>query len=162
MAASAKGARGTMGGRGPETGTEGGADGMTKREQTILEGLYVWTATLLVAHQIDSAYWQEWNLFGMPGGIQPFVLINVALILPFLYGLVRLVKTPRVGARFALVLAAVGVGAFAIHTWFFVLGRPEFRVPVSIAVLTAALATSLALGWRSLEVLRRPAEPPGR
>jgi hypothetical protein len=133
---------------------------MTKRRQAIFEGLYIWTATLMVAHQIDSAFWHEWDLFGMPGGIQPFVLINVALILPFLYGLVYLVKAPRVGARFALVLAAVGVGAFAIHSFFFLRGRPEFRVPVSIAVLVAALASSLALGWVSLSVLRGPAEPP--
>jgi hypothetical protein len=127
---------------------------MAERHRPRLEGLYVSTTALLVAHQIDSAFWQEWNLFGMSGGIQAFVLMNVALIVPFLYGLILLVRTPRVGARYGMVLSAVGVAAFVVHTWFFVHGHPEFRVPASIAVLAATLVTSLGLGWQSLKLLR--------
>jgi hypothetical protein len=127
---------------------------MTNAGQAKLEGLYLLTATLLIAHQIDSAYWQEWNLFGMGGGIQGFVLSNVPLILVVLYGLVRLVKAPRVGAWFGLALGAAGVAAFFIHGWFLLQGRPEFRVPASVAVLCAALATSIGLGWQCIKTLR--------
>jgi len=37
------------------------------------------------------------------------------------------------------VAACRGVFAFGIHAWFLAQGRPEFRVPTSIAVLAAAL-----------------------
>ena len=127
---------------------------MRSDTQVLLEHSYVWTACLLIAHQVDSGYWQEWRLFGLPGDIQGFVLSNIVLILPFLYGLLQVVKAPRVGARFGLALSVMGVAAFCIHTWFLAQGRPEFRVPVSIAVLTAALVTSVGLGWASVKTLR--------
>jgi len=130
---------------------------MTKPGEARLDHLYVWTATLLLAHQIDSAYWQEWNLFGMPGGAQGFVLINIPVVLFFLYGLVQVVRAPRVGARFALALSLCGIGAFFIHLWFVWQGHPEFQVPTSLAVLSGSLVASLGLGWRSIGALARPA-----
>ncbi len=120
---------------------------------TKLESLYLSTVTLLIAHQIDSGYWQEWNLFGLSGGIQSFVLSNVPLVLVFLYGLIRLVKAPQVGARFGLALALVGTAAFFIHAWFLIQGRPEFRVPASVAVLSVGFVTSIGLGWQSIKTL---------
>jgi len=120
---------------------------------TKLDHLYVWTTTLLLAHQIDSAYWREWNLFGIPGGVQVFVLLNLPLVLLFLFGLVQVVRAPRVGARFALALALVGTATFFIHLWFAWQGHPEFQVFTSWAILPAAVA-SLGLGWRSIRVLR--------
>jgi hypothetical protein len=129
---------------------------MTKVGQTKLDHLYVWTAALLVAHQIDSAYWQEWDLFGMPGGVQAFVLLNVPLVLLSFYGLVQVVRAPRVGARFALVLSLLGIDTFFIHLWFIWHGHPEFQVPASLAILSGALVASLGLASRSIQVLRSP------
>ena len=94
----------------------------------------------------------------MEGDIQGFVLGNIVLTIPFLYGLIVLVRRPRVGVWYALALSASGMFAFGIHTWFLGQGRPEFRVPASIGVLVAALVTSLALAWQSVKLLRRPAE----
>src|SRR5512146_2873166 len=45
-----------------------------------LEALYASAFLLLIVHEIDSAYWHEWNLFGIPGGIQAFLLANVLLV----------------------------------------------------------------------------------
>jgi len=127
---------------------------LDSRARVCLEHSYVWTAGLLILHQIDSAYWQEWKLFGMDGEIQGFVLGNVVLILPFLYGLVLVRSTPRAAARFGLVLSGIGVAAFAIHGWFLSQGHREFRVPVSLGILVAALLTSTLLGWASIRTLR--------
>ncbi len=127
---------------------------MRERPKANLEQLYITTLSLLLAHQIDSAFWQEWKLFGFEGGIQGFVLLNIALIPPFLWGIVCLVRAPHIGARFGVVLAALGIAAFAIHSWFFAQGRAEFWTAVSIAVLVGALVTSVALGWRSVQLIR--------
>ena len=36
----------------------------------VLDALYLVNASLLVTHEIDSAYWNEWELLHLPGGIQ--------------------------------------------------------------------------------------------
>jgi hypothetical protein len=41
-----------------------------------LGNLYMINCGLLFAHEIDSAFWQEWVLFGIPGGIQVFVVVS--------------------------------------------------------------------------------------
>lgn len=35
--------------------------------------LYLLNFALLFTHEIDSAYWKEWDLFGIPGGIKSFL-----------------------------------------------------------------------------------------
>jgi hypothetical protein len=124
-----------------------------------LEVLYLVTLALLAAHEIDSAYWHEWELFGMPGGIQLFLVLNFALLIPLLWGLTRLARSPRTGAPFGIVLALAGVVAFGLHTWFLVHGRPEFRLAASLAILGATLIASLGLGWLSLKALRAANQP---
>lgn len=101
-------------------------------------------------HEIDSAYWHEWQLFGIPGGIQVFLVVNFALLVPFLYGLVRLARDLRAGAAYGIALSLAGLGAFAIHATFLIQGHPEFRLPASLATLGLALCTSLALGLTAL------------
>lgn len=125
---------------------------------TRLERLYVLTTTLLLAHQIDSAYWHEWNLFGIPGGIQTFVLLNVLVTFPFLLGLARIAKSPRDGNGFALALALVGIATFFIHVGFRLRGHREFDLPTSWVVLFATLVSSIGLGGRAIQERRRRAQ----
>jgi hypothetical protein len=122
---------------------------------TRIDRLYVLTVTLLLAHQIDSAYWHEWELFGIPGGIQVFVLLNVLVTLPFLAGLVRTAKSPADGTSFALALSLVGIATFCIHVWFRLRGHPEFGLPASWVILSTTPVSSLGLGWRAVAEHRR-------
>lgn len=127
---------------------------MTRPTGRRLEALYVVTLTLLAAHEIDSAYWHEWALFGLPGGIALFVLLHLAVLPPFLFGLARLARDPRAGVPFALVLSAAGIAAFAIHAAFLLRGHAAFRTPVSVAVLVATLLSSAALARLALHERR--------
>jgi hypothetical protein len=45
-------------------------------------------SVLLINHEIDSAYWKEWELFRLPGGIAGFLLIHFPLLFLILYGLI--------------------------------------------------------------------------
>ncbi len=36
--------------------------------------LYLLNFALLFTHKIDSAFWKEWELFGIPGGIRECLL----------------------------------------------------------------------------------------
>ncbi len=56
----------------------------------ILFWIYLINAILLINHEIDSAYWKEWELFKLPGGIGGFLLLHFPLLFLILYGLVCL------------------------------------------------------------------------
>jgi hypothetical protein len=112
--------------------------------RTIEQTLYVLNFALLFTHQIDSAYWKEWELFHIPGGPQLNLVLNFALMIVALAGLKLLVDGSAAGHAFSLLLAAAGVFAFGIHAFFLARGDARFRLPVCLAVLAATLPVSAA------------------
>ena len=105
---------------------------------------YLINATLLLNHEIDSAYWKEWELFRLPGGITVFLIIHLPLVYVVLYGLVLVVRHTFAGLVISLVLGLSGLVAFALHTAFIKRGHPEFNTPISLFILIATLIGSLA------------------
>ena len=107
------------------------------------EILYLVNSVLLLIHEEDSAYWKEWELFGMPGGIQAFLALDAILIVIGLIGFRYVILKQRVGMWFALVQAACGILAFGLHESFIWRGHPEFTLPMSQAVLILAFVVSI-------------------
>jgi hypothetical protein len=106
--------------------------------------LYLSNSVLLINHEIDSAYWKEWELFRLPGGITGFLLIHFPLLLFVLYGLVLVSRHTVQGLIFSLILCFGGIFAFAIHTYFLKKGRNEFNKPISKSLLIGTLIVSTA------------------
>jgi len=52
----------------------------------MLELVYIVTLSLLITHQIDAAYWREWEMFLVPGGVQFFDIFNLAIVPVLLVG----------------------------------------------------------------------------
>jgi hypothetical protein len=98
---------------------------------------------LLILHEIDSAYWKEWELFRLPGGVTAFLLVHIPILLLVLYGLVLVSQRTFAGLILSLILGFAGVFAFSIHIYFIRRGRDEFKSPVSVAILVATLVLSL-------------------
>jgi hypothetical protein len=118
-----------------------------------LELLYLANASVLITHEIESAYWREWELLHLPGEVQLFLFLNLGLVLLVLVGFRALVRGQRGGLWFSLGLAGAGVLAFSIHGFFLARGHPEFRLPTSYAILGVSFALSLVQGvsaWRFL------------
>jgi uncharacterized membrane protein len=42
-----------------------------------LQTLFLLNAAMLITHEIDSAYWKWRELFGLPGGLQLFLVLNL-------------------------------------------------------------------------------------
>ncbi len=120
----------------------------------MLRALYVANATLLIVHEIDSAFWREWDLFGLPGGEPGFLAIHVVLAALVIWGYGRLVEGARAGAVMSLALALASLAAAAIHAAFLMAGRPEFRAAFSIAVLASGFAVSALQAPLALRALR--------
>ena len=115
--------------------------------------LYVLNAALLFTHQIDSAYWREWELFHLPGGAQLNLFLNFVLLLIALVGFSLLLQGRTAGYVFALIVAGGGIFAFAIHAYFLLRGDSRFRLPMSIGVLIASLLVSVAQGVLAIGAL---------
>jgi hypothetical protein len=105
----------------------------------LLLWLYLVNAVLLISHEIDSAYWKEWELFKLPGGINGFLIIHFPLLFLVLYGLILVHKRSFAGLIFSLVLCLGGLFAFFIHIYFIKKGREEFKTAISLFILIAAL-----------------------
>ena len=108
-----------------------------------LSWIYLINAVLLINHEIDSAYWKEWKLFGLPGEITGFLIVHFPLLFVVLYGLVLVFEGLFAGLIFSLLLCLGGLFAFAVHTYFIRRGRPEFRTPASQFILIATLVVSV-------------------
>jgi hypothetical protein len=97
----------------------------------------------LINHEIDSAYWKEWELFKLPGDITGFLLIHFPVLLFVLYGLILVSRQTFSGMIFSLILCFGGIFAFSIHTYFLKNGRKEFDTPISKLILVATLIVSI-------------------
>jgi hypothetical protein len=117
--------------------------------------LYLLNLALLITHEIDSAFWKEWNLFGLPGGIQEFLVVNFLLVLVALVGFRNMISGKRSGYYFALLLAGSGMFAIGIHSYFILQGHQEFTLPVSIVTLIILFFVSLSQGVLALKTLRK-------
>jgi len=105
--------------------------------------LYLTNAVLLINHEIDSAYWKEWELFHLPGGLEGFLVLHFPLLLVILYGMAAVARQQPSGVWFSFILGAGGIFAYSIHTYFLKKGREEFNRPVSKFILRATLLVSL-------------------
>lgn len=109
----------------------------------LLLWLYVLNSVLLIDHEIDSAYWKEWELFRLSGGIAGFLLLHIPLLFVILWGLVLIAKHSYWGSVFSLLLCVGGLFAFLAHTYFLRKGKPQFNHWVSKSILVALLFVSV-------------------
>ena len=97
--------------------------------------IYAINAMFLILHEIESAYWKEWELFKIGGGIPIIALIFL--------GLVTVYDPSRMGMIISLILCAGGLFAFSIHTYFLRKGKEEFTLPISKILLYVILLLSI-------------------
>jgi hypothetical protein len=99
--------------------------------------------TLVRLYLLNAAYWHEWELFGIPGGIQLFLVLNLLLVLLMLYGYQALLMARRPGVVLSWMLAAGGIFAAAIHALFLLRGSQAFMTTASLSLLAATLVLSV-------------------
>lgn len=109
-----------------------------------LLGLYVVNSMLLIVHEMDSAYWEEWKVFKLPGGIDCFLLVHFPMVLIVLYGLVLVARRSLGGLVYSLLICLAGIFAFSIHTCSIRQGKQGFTSGVSQLILVGTLVVSLA------------------
>lgn len=109
----------------------------------LLLWLYLANSVLLIIHEIDSAFWKEWELFKLPGKIEGFLLLHFPLLFVILWGLILVSRHSWWGSVFSLVLSFGGLFAFGLHFYFLKEGREEFNTVISKSILIAILIISI-------------------
>lgn len=97
---------------------------------------------LVMAHQADAAYWKEWEMFGLPGGIQLFDLFNLAAFLVLLHCYASVVARSPGGFRASLVIAVLSGSVLPIHAGFAVAGFTQFHLTVSVVLIVGTFVVS--------------------
>ncbi len=110
-----------------------------------MERWYLATLLALILHQIDAAFWQEWDMFRVPGGIQGFLVFNLVAVGALLHGYRQVVLAKPSARAYAHLCGAIGAGTAVIHLAFATAGREEFHLPLSIVALAACLIAGAGL-----------------
>jgi hypothetical protein len=116
----------------------------------MLEKMLFWAyftnTVVLINHEIDSAYWQEWKLINPNDNsdAKGFVLIHFPILAVLLLGLVLLDEGAMFGYIASFFLSTCGIFAFFFHFYHLRKGRPEFNNWVSKLILILTLPVSLA------------------
>lgn len=109
----------------------------------VLFWLYILNSLFLINHEIDSAYWNEWKLFKLKGGIAGFLVFNLIVIFIALVGIVPVYLKTFAGFVFSIAIALTGIFTFCIHMFFISRGRKEFKTLASLAILVGILVISI-------------------
>ncbi len=121
---------------------------------------FLLSAVLLAAHEVDSGGWREWELLGLPGGPQLFVVLHLGIFLLLFWGYGEAIRGSRAGHWMSWVVAGAALFAASLHGLLLALGHPRFTTPVSIALLAGlgiSGAAQLAASLGSTRAQARPA-----
>jgi hypothetical protein len=77
--------------------------------------IFVLNATLLLLHEIESAFEKEWEILKLPGRITGFLLLHIPLILLLFYGAIEIDKQTQIGTILGLITGIGGVIPFLVH-----------------------------------------------
>lgn len=113
---------------------------------------YLTNLVLLICHEIDSAYWKEWTLFGIKGkeAIQGFVLAHIPIFFIMILGLFWIKELQTAGIVLSGILAFSGLFAFIFHFYHIRKGKPEFGNITSKVLLIAIFIISLTQSYLTI------------
>jgi hypothetical protein len=96
-----------------------------------------------MTHAADGAYWHEWEMFSLPGGIQLFNLINILTFLVIIGCFIPVIQRKASGFFYSLTIAALSALILPIHSGFALAGFTQFNLPFSIFVIASTFIVSI-------------------
>jgi hypothetical protein len=109
----------------------------------MLNKVVILNLALVLTHQVDAAYWHEWEMFQLPGGIQLNNFINVLTLIALLYLFVPVIQRKASGVTCSLVIAAISALVLPIHTGSAIAGYQQFHLPFSIFIIVGTFLLSI-------------------
>lgn len=113
--------------------------------ENLLFWIYLINSVILINHEIDSAYWQEWKLINPDdkNGINGFLILHIPMLFAILIGLVLVYDHKIAGYIISLFLSAGGLFAFVFHYYHLHKGKQEFNTLISKGMIISTLIISI-------------------
>ncbi|MFC1711876.1 DUF6713 family protein [Patescibacteria group bacterium] len=115
----------------------------------ILTSIYIINASLLLLHEIESAYLKEWEILKLPGKITGFLLLNIPIILLLFWGVIEIERQTLVGQVIALMAGIGGLVPFVAHK-LIVKKKGYFDSMISDVIIYLNLLTGIGIIAASL------------
>lgn len=112
--------------------------------------LYILNATLLLLHEIESAYEQEWEILKLPGKITGFLILHIPIIILLFYGLIEIDKQSTIGLIFGIVTGIGGIIPFIVHK-IVVKKAEHFNLMISNIIIFSNILSGVGLLFLSLQ-----------
>ncbi len=109
-----------------------------------LDFCFIANATVLCTHQIDAAYWHEWEMFHLPGGNQLNLILNLPILASVFVACWLVASRSRQAKNAHIYLAALGGLTVTIHSGFFLFGYEQFLQSMSLVLMGATALLSTA------------------
>ncbi|MCL5114100.1 MAG: hypothetical protein M1372_02995 [Patescibacteria group bacterium] len=77
--------------------------------------IYIINASLLLLHEIESAYIKEWEILKLPGKITGFLLMHIPIIMVLFLGAIEIGKQTMPGAIITMIAGVGGLIPFIVH-----------------------------------------------
>ncbi len=106
--------------------------------------LYIINATLLLLHEIESAYEKEWEILKLPGKITGFLLLHIPIIILIFYGLIEIDNNSTIGLIFGIVTGIGGVIPFIVHK-IIVRKADHFNLLISNIIIYSNILSGVSL-----------------
>ncbi len=110
--------------------------------------IYIVNATLLLLHEIESAYEKEWEILKLPGKITGFLLLHIPIIILIFYGLIEIEKNSTIGLIFSIITGIGGVIPFIVHK-IIVRKKNHFNLLISNAIIYLNVLSGVSLSFLS-------------
>ncbi len=117
--------------------------------QELLIFVCIINASLLLLHEIESAFEKEWEILHLPGGITGFLLLHIPILFLLFYCPVLLAKAHPIGLILSVIIGIGGIMPFAIHKVLVksenVFNRPISRMLIYLNLIMGLCQTALSL-----------------
>jgi hypothetical protein len=80
---------------------------------------YILNVTLLILHEIESSYEEEWEILKLPGKITGFIFFHIPILFLFFYGLYCIIQYLQMKTIISIIMGIAGFIPFLVHEIFF-------------------------------------------
>jgi len=115
----------------------------------IITMMYILNSTLLLLHEIESAYEKEWEILRLPGKITAFLLLHIPIILLIFYGLIEIDKHSMIRLIFGIILGIGGIIPFIVHK-IIARRKSHFNLLISNTIIYLNILSGLILAYLSV------------
>lgn len=105
---------------------------------------YILNVTLLVLHEIESAYEKEWEILKLPGGITVFIILHIPILFFLFYGLYCIIQYPQTRFIIAILIGTAGLIPFLVHK-IIVSRKDHFNKPISNIIIFGNVISGIIL-----------------